>query len=396
MKVAILTSGGLAPCLSAAIGGLIKRYTEVDESIELIAYLNGYQGLLLGRWVPITRHVRQHAEQLLAFGGSPIGNSRVKLSNAKDCVKKGLITEGKNPFEVAAQQLIQDKVDILHTIGGDDTSTTAAELVHFLRKNNHSLQIVGLPKTIDNDIFPVRQSLGAWTAAEQGAIFFENIVHEHSATPGMLIVHEIMGRHCGWLAFETARCYTERLKRRSFVPELGFTREKFSIHGLFLPEVPLDLDGQAKRLKNVFERVGCVNLFVSEGACSEAIVKEMESSGEAVPRDAFGHVKLDTVNTGKWIGGKLSKALGAQKLLVQKSGYFARSAVPNQKDLMLIQSCVDFAVECALQGLSGLIGHDETNNDALRCIDFAKVKGGKLLNVEMESVKGFLRSIELL
>ena len=141
MKVAILTSGGLAPCLSAAVGGLIQRYNDLDESIEIVAYLNGYQGLLLGQSRTISKVGRKEAFSLLNFGGSPIGNSRVKLSNAKDCEKKGLIKNGENPFEVAAQRLMSDKIDILHTIGGDDTSTTAAELAHFLQKNhlNHNL-----------------------------------------------------------------------------------------------------------------------------------------------------------------------------------------------------------------------------------------------------------------
>ncbi len=394
MKVAILTSGGLAPCLSAAIGGLIKRYTELDKSVEIIAYLNGYQGLLLGQHRVITREAREEADRLLNFGGSPIGNSRVKLSNAKDCEKKGLIQAGQNPFEVAAQQLMRDKIDVLHTIGGDDTSTTAAELAQFLAKNKYALQIVGLPKTIDNDIYPVKQSLGAMTAAEQGAIFFENIVHEHSANPGMLIIHEVMGRHCGWLTYATADCYLSRLNRRCFAPNLGFSKEKFEIHGVYVPEIEFDLEREVRRLKPIFDKLSCLNLFVSEGACVSAIVKALEMKGESVARDAFGHVKLDHINAGKWIGEQLSSALGAQKMLVQKSGYFARSAAPNAYDLNLIQSCVDFAVECAFKGVSGLIGHDESQENRLRCIEFEKIRGAKPLNVNDPKVKGLFQRFQ--
>ena len=81
-------------------------------------------------------------------------------------------------MEVAANRLVQDKVDILHTIGGDDTNTTASELAQYLSQAGHKLTVVGLPKTVDNDIYPIVQTLGAWTAAEQGAIFFENIANE--------------------------------------------------------------------------------------------------------------------------------------------------------------------------------------------------------------------------
>jgi pyrophosphate--fructose-6-phosphate 1-phosphotransferase len=80
-KVAFLTAGGLAPCLSAALGYLIERYTEVAPEVELIAYTDGYKGLLLGQHIDITPDVRAQASALLHLGGSPIGNSRVKLTN---------------------------------------------------------------------------------------------------------------------------------------------------------------------------------------------------------------------------------------------------------------------------------------------------------------------------
>ena len=171
-KVAILTAGGLAPCLNSAIGSLIERYTEIDPSIEIICYRGGYKGLLLGDSYTVTPEVRQKASLLQRFGGSVIGNSRVKLTNIKDCVKRGLVKEGEDPQKVAADQLIKDGVEILHTIGGDDTNTAAADLAAFLPRNDYGLSVIGLPKTVDNDVFPIKQSLGAWTAAEQGAALF--------------------------------------------------------------------------------------------------------------------------------------------------------------------------------------------------------------------------------
>jgi len=207
-KVAMLTAGGLAPCLSSAVGGLIERYTEIAPDVELIAYTDGYKGLLLGESITVTPEVRAGAATLHRFGGSPIGNSRVKLTNVADCVRRGLVAEGQNPLEVAANQLTRDGVDVLHTIGGDDTNTTAADLAAYLHEHDYELTVVGLPKTIDNDVFPIRQSLGAWTAAEQGSIFAQNIIAEHGANPRSLIIHEVMGRNCGWLTAATAVAYT--------------------------------------------------------------------------------------------------------------------------------------------------------------------------------------------
>ncbi len=131
-KVALLTAGGLAPCLSAAVGGLIQRYSQTAPDIELICYRGGYKGLLLGDALSVSATERAQAATLLRHGGSPIGNSRVKLTNVKDCVKRGLVKEGQNPLQVAAEQLVRDGVDVLHTIGGDDTNTTAADLAAYL------------------------------------------------------------------------------------------------------------------------------------------------------------------------------------------------------------------------------------------------------------------------
>ncbi len=376
-KVALLTAGGLAPCLSSAVGGLIERYTEIAPDIELIAYHSGYKGLLLGDSYKIGPAERAAASILHAHGGSPIGNSRVKLTNVKDCVKRGLVKEGQDPQKVAADQLIKDGVDILHTIGGDDTNTAAADLAAFLAKNNYGLSVIGLPKTIDNDVFPIRQSLGAWTAAEQGARYFRNVVSEHNANPRMLIIHEVMGRNCGWLTAATAAEYRKILDREEFVPSLGLSRENLDVHAVFIPEMAVDLAAEATRLKAIMDRVDNVNIFISEGAGVESIIAEMQAKGQEVPRDAFGHVKLDAINPGKWFGEQFAKMLGAEKVLVQKSGYFARAAAANAADLRLIKSCTDLAVECALRRESGVIGHDEDQGGVLRAIEFPRIKGGK-------------------
>ncbi len=106
-KVAMLTAGGLAPCLSSAIAGLVERYTEIAPDVEIICYRAGYKGLLLGDSFTVTQEMRDKIAVLYQHGGSPIGNSRVKLTNVKDCVKRGLVQEGQDPQQVAADQLHQ-------------------------------------------------------------------------------------------------------------------------------------------------------------------------------------------------------------------------------------------------------------------------------------------------
>jgi len=376
-KVAMLTAGGLAPCLSSAVGGLIERYSDVAPEIELVAYRSGYQGLLLADRIDITKEMREKAPLLHRYGGSPIGNSRVKLTNAADCVKRGLVKEGENPLRVAAERLATDGITILHTIGGDDTNTTAADLAAYLGANGYNLTVVGLPKTVDNDVVPIRQSLGAWTAAEVGAGFFDHVSNEQSAAPKTLVVHEVMGRHCGWLTAATARAYIQKTSGNEYVDGFMMNKQLKNIDGLYLPEMEFNLDAEAERLRAIMERTGFVTLFVSEGACLDAIVAEREAAGETVKRDAFGHVKIDTINVGNWFSKQFAALLGAERSMVQKSGYYARSAPANRDDLRLIQSMTDLAVESALNKVSGVTGHDEAQGGKLRTIEFPRIKGGK-------------------
>ena len=381
-KVALLTAGGLAPCLSTAIGRLIERYTEISPETEIIAYIGGYKGLLQGESIEITPEIRKKAPILYTHGGSPIGNSRVKLTNVKDCEKRGLVKPGENPLEVAAKQLVADNIEVLHTIGGDDTNTTAADLAAYLAENNYKLTVVGLPKTIDNDVYPIQQSLGAWTAAEEGAKFFKNVVSEHNANPRMLIIHEVMGRNCGWLTAATAKAYHDDLEELDFLPHIGLSVERKDVHAVFVPEMEINIAAEAKRLREVMDEIDNVNIFISEGAGVDAIIKEIEATGDEIPRDAFGHVKLDAVNPGVWFGQQFAEKLGAEKVLIQKSGYFARAAASNKADLKLIKECCDKAVECAQAGIGGVIGHDENKNGELRACEFPRIAGGKPFNID--------------
>jgi len=392
-KIALLTAGGLAPCLSAAVGYLIADYSKKLPKAEIIGYRNGYMGLLKGWSVKVRAKTRKDALILTQHGGSPIGNSRVKLTNVKDCVKRGLVKEGENPLHVAAEQLVKDGITILHTIGGDDTNTTAADLAAYLATNNYNLTVVGLPKTIDNDVIPIRQTLGAVTAAEQGAIFWENSVNEQSTSPRMLLIHEVMGRNCGWLTAATADTYRKRLKKLKFVPDFNLSMAHKDIDAVYVPEVSVDLEAEAKRLTAIMDKKDCVSIFLSEGAGIEDIVAEMRARGEEPERDAFGHVKIDKINPGAWFAKRFADMVKAEKVLVQKSGYFARSAKANKDDLALIKMMCAEGVKSALKGVSGVIGHDEEQKGKLRAIEFPRIKGGKAFDTKQKWFGQLLKEI---
>ncbi len=393
MKIAFLTAGGIAPCLSSSIGALIHEYNQSAPSAEIVGYLNGYRGLLLGKSIEFSDSIRSRYEVLFDFGGSPIGNSRVKLTNIEDCVYRGYVKDGEDPLKIAAEQLKKDSINILHTIGGDDTNTMAAQLSAYLKDNGYDLTVVGLPKTVDNDVYPISQTLGAWTAAEQGAIFFENIVNENTTSTRQLLIHEVMGRNCGWLTAKTALEYRDRMSKRSFIPELLIDQERWDIDAIYIPESDFNFQTEVSRLKEIMDEKDGVNIFLSEGAGLETIVREMKNNGETIPEDAFGHVRLDEINPGQWFAKQFSGALNAEKTLVQKSGYFARSAKPNKRDLELIRNSAGLAAEVALGQRSGVIGKDMDNDNKLGLIDFNRIKGGKPFDYKTEWYNDMLNEI---
>ena len=384
MKVAFLTSGGIAPCLSSSIGRLMYNYSKINEKVEFIGYLNGYKGLLTNKKIVLPNSLGDKTSVLYDFGGTLLGNSRVKLTNKKDCIEKGYVKEGQDPLSVAAAQLLSDNINILHTIGGDDTNTTASDLVDYLKNKNYKLTVVGLPKTIDNDVYPIAQTLGAYTAAEQSALFFKNIVNENTTSSRQLIIHEVMGRNCGWLTAYSAFLYRNNfLTKMNFIDEFNLKEKQWDIHSIYIPEYNFDLKKECIRLNRIMDKYDCVNIFLSEGAGVENIILEKEKNNEKIKRDAFGHVRLDELNPGNWYASYFKKHLRADKVLVQKSGYFSRSAAPNSDDLELIFSHADYAVKQAVLGNSGVVGIDEKENK-ISCIKFSRIKGHKPFNVKLD------------
>ena len=391
MKIAFLTAGGIAPCLSSSISMLIQEYKKQNIDCEFIGYLYGYKGLLTGQKIIISQDF--DFNELCNFGGSFLGNSRVKLTNIEDCIHHGYIKRGETPLDVAANQLKKDKIDILHTIGGDDTNSTAGDLVEFLSKNNNNLTVIGLPKTIDNDIYPIKQTLGADTAAEQTNIFFQNNVNENTTSSRQLIIHEIMGRNCGWLTAYSAYLYRQSLKNKKFLPELLLDKEKWNIHAVYIPEINYDFENEYLRLKKIMDMYDCVNIFFSEGAGLDMVVRDMINKNEEVNYDAFGHVRIDNINPGQWFAKIFKEKLSADKVLVQKSGYFARSSKPNADDLKLIRDSAVFAVKSALNQNNGVVGIRE-DTGKISLINFEDIRGGKPFDLELDWFNELLKNIK--
>ena len=263
-----------------------------------------------------------------------------------------------------------------------------------MEKHGGRVLVIGMPKTIDNDVYPIYLTLGAQTAAQQGALFIANVVIESSANPRSLILHECMGRDSGSLTAETARAYRENYLLRAPVLSIMPYGHARDIDAIWIPELPLDLDKEAERLKKIMDDKGSVHIFFGEVTGVEEIVAQMDKRGEEVPRDAFGHVKIAKIRPGEFFAKHVADALGAEKTLVQRSGYFCRSAAANAADQALIAECAKVGVESALKGISGCMGQDEDKPDKpMRAIEFERIKGGKPFDVKQEWFQQLLKDI---
>ena len=385
-KVALLTAGGFAPCLSSAVGGLIERYTELAPEVEIIGYRDGYQGLLLGDFVTVTPTIRAKARpaaQVRRLARS--ATRRVKLTNAKDCVKRGLVKEGEDPLKVAAERLVADGVDVLHTIGGDDTNTTAADLAAYLAEHDYELTVVGLPKTIDNDVVPIRQSLGADTAAEKGARFAKNVVAEHNASTA----HADRPRGHGpqlRLADRRHRPQVPRVARQRGVAA-GDRADQGGV-------------GRARRLRARGRlrhrgrgRPPAARSW-TRSAASTSSSPRAPASPTSSPRWSRPARRSPATRSATSGSSGSTPAHGsasssptcssAEKVLVQKSGYFSRSAAANAFDLRPDQVDDRPRRRLRARGQAGRHRPRRGERRRARAIEFDRIKGGKPFDITQD------------
>ena len=160
------------------------------------------------------------------------------------------------------------------------------------------------------------------------------------------------------------------------------------MHGVYVPEAAFDLEAEADRLKAVMDTVGNVRSSCPRAPGWTASSPRWSSPASRGARGTRSVTSGSTRSTpAQWFAKQFAARLGAEKVLVQKSGYFARSAPADETDLLLIKSMTDYAVGCALRGISGVVGHDEENGDQLRAIEFDRIKGGKKFDICQRRVR---------
>jgi 6-phosphofructokinase 1 len=309
----MLTGGGDCPGLNAVIRAVCRRLWEAGH--ETVAVRNGWRGMVDTVITPLGW---EETSGILPKGGTIIGTSRTnpyKIEGGVDGVRK--------TFE---------QLDALVAIGGEDTLGVASRLY-----SEFGLPVVGVPKTIDNDLNGTDYTFGFDTAVHVATEAVDR-VHSTAESHNRIIVVETMGRHAGWIAL--------------------FTGIAGGADFIFIPEVPVDYDACAAAVERRRSRGKNFSVIVaSEGAELPGI----EDSGEV---DEFGHVRVENRAVGETVAQEVEKRTGMQTRATVL-GYIQRGGTPTARDRIL---GLRFGLEAADLVLAGEWGRmsalhgDEVNS----------------------------------
>ena len=317
-RAGIVTCGGLCPGLNNVIRSLVLELHHGYGVREILGFVDGYQGLDPWRGsepIPLTP---EFVEDIHKEGGSVLNTSR-----------------GPVDVSVAVDNLIRRKVNILFVVGGDGTQRGGAAIYKEASQRGHALAVVGVPKTIDNDVAFVSRTFGYLTAVEEATKAIDCAHTEaHSVHNGISIV-KIMGRHAGFIA-------------------AGATVASQDVNFTLVPEVPFVLDGEdgflAALEKRVVDRAHAV-VLVAEGAGQHLM------EGGTEERDASGNIKLKDI--GQFLRDKIDAHFKAKGIPFAMRyidpSYLVRSVPASAEDAILCDFFARNAVHAAMAGKTGLV-----------------------------------------
>lgn len=239
MKIGMLTSGGDCQALNAAMRGVVKTLSNNVKDLTIYGFMNGYQGLIYGKYRLLTRN---DFSGILTIGGTILGSSRTPF---KDIRKPD--ADGLDKVEAMKANYKKLKLDCLVILGGNGTQKTA----NLLREEG--LNIIHLPKTIDNDIYGTDITFGFYSAVEIASHAID-CIHTTAASHNRVFIVEVMGHKVGWLTLYAG---------------VGSGADV-----ILIPEIPYDIDSVVKGIKKRHEEgKNFTILAVAEGAISKEIAK---------------------------------------------------------------------------------------------------------------------------
>ena len=314
-RAGIVTCGGLCPGLNDVIRSLFFEMRYAYGVKEVLGFRWGYQGLDPERGAEPFVLTPALVDRIHLQGGTILGTSRGPVDKAR-----------------AVENLIRRRINILFAIGGDGTQRGAREFYEEAQRRGHALSVVGIPKTIDNDIPFVARSFGFITAVQEAAKVLQRAHTEARSVQNGIALVKLMGRHAGFLTAEATVASQD----------VNFT---------LIPEVPFQLEGKGGFLPALEQRIvnrGHAVIAVAEGSGQELL-------GNTGERDASGNIRLNDI--GLFLQNKIEEWFKARTIpYVMRyfdPSYIVRSSPDNAEDTIL---CDQFARHAAHAGMAGKTG----------------------------------------
>ena len=321
MKVGVLTGGGDCPGLNAVIRAVVRKGVNV-HGFEFVGYRDGWKGPLEG--LTMNLGIKQ-CRGILPRGGTILGSSRTnpfKIEGGVERIKDNLAAEG---------------VDALVAIGGEDTLGVATKLADL------GVNVVGVPKTIDNDLSGTDFTFGFDTAVNIATEAIDRL-HTTAESHHRVLVVEVMGRHAGWIALHS-----------------GIAGGASTV---LIPEQPFDIDAVCEHVKKRFETQYAPIIVVSEGAIPKDGGDMTLVSTEL---DAFGHVRLGGI--GDRLAHEIEQRTGAEARAVVL-GHIQRGGTPTAFDRWLATRFGLHAIDAVADGDFGvMVALRGTNIERVKLIE---------------------------
>jgi 6-phosphofructokinase 1 len=329
MKIGVLTGGGDAPGLNAAIRAIVKKCEKYGFNVLGIKY--GWAGLLQNNVVELKY---EKIKNIITKSGTILKTSRTNP------IKK------ENGIEIAKKNFKKMGLDALIAIGGDDTLSVAKTL------SDAGLKIVGIPKTIDFDVPKTELTIGFDTSINNAMILIENI-RNTSESHDRIFVIELMGRHAGWIALYSGLAAGADL--------------------ILIPEEPFNIKEVAKFVeKKMGEGQKSIIIVVAEGA----LIKDYTGPlTKHIQPDPFGHVSLGGI--GSFLAEKISKMLGVETRSVVPA-HIIRGGSPTAYDRIVASRYGLMAVDLIKEGKFGMM---------------VSLKGGEIVSVPLAKISGITKTI---
>jgi ATP-dependent phosphofructokinase / diphosphate-dependent phosphofructokinase len=304
MRVGVLTGGGDCPGLNAVIRAVVRKGVKV-HGCEFVGYRDGWRGPLEG--VSMSLGVPE-VRGILPRGGTILGSSRT------------------NPFKIDGgveqikDNLDRDEVDALIAIGGEDTLGVATKL------SDLGVNVVGVPKTIDNDLSGTDFTFGFDTAVNVAMEAIDRL-HTTAESHHRVLVVEVMGRHAGWIALHSGIAGGANI--------------------VLIPEIPFDIDEVCALVESRFRSRFSPILVVSEGAVPKDVEGEGGMTLVSQEKDAFGHVRLGGI--GDRLANEIERRTGKEARAVVL-GHIQRGGTPTAFDRWLATRFGLQAIDAVAEG----------------------------------------------